>query len=1029
MPAREDTINVQLGEVLQDLRPTSWTVLPEHQRTLHGSAKRPDVLIEEPAGWPVVIEAEREDHASAERDALARLGEVTQKSNRLVESAIALVYPPDVREQVGGREVRSALRSTDGFEYALYSQTAEGAPSRLPAAGWLKGSLTDLAMLAHRASTSESRIQRLGEILEEGISGATNAFSYRYPSRAPDGNGPMIAEVLGQSDDQADQTRRMAMTVLVNALIFHAALAEAGFHVERDAGADDPVLSGRRLQSLGSFRMDEGFWGIYDRLALVAEWRRILEVNYWPIFATAREILGLIPAAALPGVLGPLWAATEQLIQDGVTRTHDLTGAVFQRLIADREFLATYYTRPAAAALLAGLAIPGDRAPSGVEWGDADTLASLRIGDFACGTGTLLSAAYQRFSLLHELHGGDPRAIHASMMKQGLVGLDVLNIAVHLTAAMLASRHPDVPFDGDCLLTMPYGKWGEDQRDVSTGSLELIAPHTQQKLIERAAAVTAGGRTPEDIEDVATRIGHAQFSLVIMNPPFSSPTNPEAQSDDVRIPSFAAFETTPAEQEALSSALKRLVDRYDGCGDGNAGLATNFIDLAHAKLRPDGTAAFVLPLTAMIGQSWSKTRERWIRLYSDLTVVTIAQPGADERAFSSDTRIAECLVVARRNGASSEQAYGTFVMLREQPTSSTEAMLIADEITRHAGAMRDQATPDDGARAATLVLGDSTVADLVHVPLAGGAPWPIAGIRDLSLVRLAINLAAGGLTLLDRPGAEPHPVPITQIGEIGERGPVHRDIKEDVRGGTLRGPFKIVTPPDAEYPTHPVLWGHRHRLERRFVVEPDSEGVVRTVSEVDQQRINDDADEIAQTASRVHFNRDFRFNSQSHCVVITERPCIGGQAWPTIRLHDEAHEAAFVLWSNSTLGLLMYWWRANKRQSGRGNIGVSSIPDVYTLDTRRLTAAQHERARSAYEALRNERFLPLNQIADDDVRAELDRRLLVDVLGLPDSLCQAGGLLDLIRHKLALEPQVHGGKKKRVVFTDDGEVQEDINLG
>ena len=140
-----------------------------------------------------------------------------------------------------------------------------------------------------------------------------------------------------------------------------------------------------------------------------------------------------------------------------MTKSHDLTGVIFQRLIADRKFLATFYTRPAAAALLAGLAIPADRAPGGAEWGDEDTIASLQIGDFACGTGTLLSAAYQRISLLHELNGGDPRKLHAPMMKHGLVGLDVLNIAVHLTAATLAGAHPDVPFDGECLLTMPYG--------------------------------------------------------------------------------------------------------------------------------------------------------------------------------------------------------------------------------------------------------------------------------------------------------------------------------------------------------------------------------------------------------------------------------------------------------------------------------------------------------------------------------------------------------------------------------------------
>ncbi len=53
--------------------------------------------------------------------------------------------------------------------------------------------------------------------------------------------------------------------------------------------------------------------------------------------------------------------------------------------------------------------------------------------------------------------------------------------------------------------------------------------------------------------------------------------------------------------------------------------------------------------------------------------------------------------------------------------------------------------------------------------------------------------------------------------------------------------------------------------------------------------------------------------------------------------------------------------------------------------------------------------------------AVLDRALLVDVLGLPESLCAAGGPLETLRRKLAAEPQIHGGKRTRVVFTDTGE--------
>ena len=94
-----------------------------------------------------------------------------------------------------------------------------------------------------------------------------------------------------------------------------------------------------------------------------------------------------------------LWRTAQKLVLGGVTRSHDLTGIVFQSLIADRQFLATYYTRPEAAALLAALALPANRPPGGADWGDGETLASTQIGDFACGTGTLLSSAYQRMSI------------------------------------------------------------------------------------------------------------------------------------------------------------------------------------------------------------------------------------------------------------------------------------------------------------------------------------------------------------------------------------------------------------------------------------------------------------------------------------------------------------------------------------------------------------------------------------------------------------------------------------------------------
>ena len=84
------------------------------------------------------------------------------------------------------------------------------------------------------------------------------------------------------------------------------------------------------------------------------------------------------------------------------------------------------------------------------------------------------------------------------MMKHGLVGLDVLNTAVHFTAAMLAGSHPDTPFDGECLLTMPYGEQekvaGDDLRrlKVAVGSLDLLEEPVQRGLMDSAVAVSSG---------------------------------------------------------------------------------------------------------------------------------------------------------------------------------------------------------------------------------------------------------------------------------------------------------------------------------------------------------------------------------------------------------------------------------------------------------------------------------------------------------------------------------------------------------
>ena len=996
----EQTINTALGEVLCNFG-RYWRIRAEHVGGIFEKGGRPDILIEKPDGWPIVLEAEVGNHRQAEIEARSRLGNRLVSSAATIHAAVALVYPERLRHYHGA-ELRNALRAIP-LEYALFAVEADGTASRFPIAGWLSGDIAELAVLLHRSSIPAWQVEALADALERGVVRAEGTFSASHPHGTA--LGQSVATLLGQTDDEGGQTRRMAMTVIVDALVFHAALSEAEMRVPTTPPRS--VKSPIELRTQGTFRPTQ----------LSDEWDLILEVNYWPIFHTAGEIIRIIPAQLSASILDVLWETAEELIVGGVTKSHDLTGAVFQRLIADRKFLATYYTQPSAAALLSGLAIPIQTPIAGESWGDLSTISTVRIGDLACGTGTLLSTAYQRIGLLHETHGGDPKVLHPIMMERGLVGLDVLAVAVHLTAAMLAGSHPDTPFEAECLLTMPYGsyQWG-----ASVGSLDLLEEQPSFEILQ-AAAETAGGRGAAEVRNLVQQVGHGQFGLVIMNPPFTRHGARESDRTLVHNPAFAAFGATEEEQNRLSRRLN-----YLGKGSpahGHAGLASYFVDLAHRKTAGSGTLALVLPLSSMSGSSWEGIRTLWRNEYLLPLIVTIAGEGTHSRSFSADTGMAECLFVGRKIRPTTVDRRATFAILRGQPKDTLEGEYIAGAISSildRGNIRRLEDGPFGGTR---ILLGDTFHGEVLDCPLPVEGAWQIVGLKDTTLAQTAYQMNNGRFWVEGMHAASVADIPVSLLGDVVQRiGPHHLDItgaqiKSD---GLPQGPFECVpgVPAGAAFP---CLWNHDRRRERRMIVEPDSYCRVRDIDGRVPNELVERAESRWATAARAHYNLDLRFNSQSLIVAMTAQPSIGGRAWPTVICDDPVNEFAFLIWGNSTLGLLCHWWMANKSQDGRGTSTVTSIPTFTTLDLRVLTARQHTVARETFEEMSGERFLPFDQIDDDPARAELDRRLIVDVLGLPPELSAAGGPMERLRAKLAAEPQIHSNKKTRVVFTEAGE--------
>ena len=207
-------------------------------------------------------------------------------------------------------------------------------------------------------------------------------------------------------------------------------------------------------------------------------------------------------------------------------------------------------------------------------------------------------------------------------------------------------------------------------------------------------------------------------------------------------------------------------------------------------------------------------------------------------------------------------------------------------------------------------------------------------------------------------------------------------------------------------PQYPVLWSHDAERERGLIVSPDSEGAVRP-------GCNDHAVKVwNETASRLHFNLDFRINSQSLTACLTPKKAIGGTAWPNFLLERDEWTLPLVLWANTTLGLIAFWWIGTRQQQGRARLTITQLPRLTVLDLRILSKKQIAQAKDIFERFRGKTFLPANEAYRDDARKALDRAVLVELLQFSEAVLEP---LSILRNQWCAEPSVHGGKKTRII--------------
>ena len=209
----------------------------------------------------------------------------------------------------------------------------------------------------------------------------------------------------------------------------------------------------------------------------------------------------------------------------------------------------------------------------------------------------------------------------------------------------------------------------------------------------------------------------------------------------------------------MAARLVRLA--RDSQYHGHAGLGSAFASIAHKKLRPGGVLALVLPFTAVNGASWAKFRHMIAEHYTDVTIVSSTADGTG-MSFSSDTGIAECLVIGRRRSKDDlPTGRARFISLHRRPRSFAEAQEVGDAIRNSAELRRLEDGPYGGI---PIYCGDATMGEVLDAPVSESeSGWGAARIVDAAVAQTASALAAGRLWL---PGeAQPLELPITMLGK------------------------------------------------------------------------------------------------------------------------------------------------------------------------------------------------------------------------------------------------------------------------
>ena len=331
---------------------------------------------------------------------------------------------------------------------------------------------------------------------------------------------------------------------------------------------------------------------------------------------------------------------------------HDVLGRVFHDLIPFniRKAVAAFYTNNEAAEMLAGLTID-----------KADTT----VMDLACGSGTLLVAAYRRKrELLQCGKNGISLEDHKRFLEHDLTGVDIMPFAAHL-AVMHLSLQALLHETEKVRVAVWDSTELKPNMNIPAIASELKAAYRKPTLdmfkdkfvIPKDAHIKKGAVTLEGVG--GQEIPLEKVDLVIMNPPFTR---------QERLP-----------KEYKESLFRRLGE-YKSQLSGQLGLWGYFLLLADRFVKKEGRIALVFPSRPLSAKSATQIRKFISTNYDVEYIVT----SWERAAFSESTQYREILLILRKLHSKRKHKTQTcrIVNLKSLPRNMEEAHSMTDEIRR-----------------------------------------------------------------------------------------------------------------------------------------------------------------------------------------------------------------------------------------------------------------------------------------------------------------------------------------------------------